>query len=273
MNTAERVVDILDLLASAGGPSGISDISRQLKIGKNNIFRILSALEDKGWVHQDLDTRRYSLTGAVAEVAFRALAQLDIQRVSLPYLRELQSVTGETSALHIKVELQRMCISCVPSSNSIRHMVEVGAGSPLWYGSGGKAILAFMPEDEIKAVLDIFAGSGVSELASGQTVTVKWLLEQLDLIRNQGFALAAGERFAGACGVSAPIFNHTQNVIGCISVSGPEARFGREKALDYSGLIVEKARHISSIMGAKTETEPDNVEAKAYSAGPQPVRY
>src|SRR6266700_1820465 len=134
MNTAERVVDILDLLASAGGPSGISDISRQLKIGKNNIFRILSALEDKGWVHQDLDTRRYSLTGAVAEVAFRALAQLDIQRVSLPYLRELQSVTGETSALHIKVELQRMCISCVPSSNSIRHMVEVGAGSPLWYG-------------------------------------------------------------------------------------------------------------------------------------------
>jgi DNA-binding IclR family transcriptional regulator len=263
MNTAERVVDILDLLASAAGPSGISEISRQLKIGKNNIFRILSALEIKGWVQQDFETKRYALTGAMAEVAFRALFQLDIQKVSLPYLRELQAITGETSALHIKVELQRICIHSIPSSNPIRHMVEVGAGSPLWYGSGGKAILAFMSEEETKAVLDIFSSSGVSELASGQAVTVKSLLDQLDLIRAQGFALASGEHFTGVCGVSAPIFNHTQSVIACISVSGPETRFERERALHYSGLILEKARNISSIMGAKVGAEPDNANAAA----------
>lgn len=268
MNTAERVVDIVDLLASAPGPCGISEISRQLKIGKNNIFRILSALEHKGWVQQDNDTKKYAITGAMAEVAFRALFQLDIQKVSLPYLRELQSATGETSALHIKVELQRMCIHSMPSSNPIRHIVEVGTGSPLWYGSGGKAILAFMSADEIEAVFNIFTNSGVSELPSGQPITVDTLREQLDLIRTQGFALASGERFTGVCGVSAPIFNHTQNVIGCISVSGPEARFDKEKALHYSGLIVENARKISSIMGAKTGAEPDKPTAEYVSVFP-----
>lgn len=265
MNTAERVVDILDLLASAGGgPCGISEISRELKIGKNNIFRILSALELKGWVQQDTETKKYAITGAMAEVAFRALFQLDIQKVSLPYLRELQSVTGETSALHIKIELQRMCIHSMPSNNPIRHMVEVGTGSPLWYGSGGKAILAFMSVDEIEAVFKIFTDTGVSELASGQPVTVDSLREQLDLIRTQGFALGSGERFTGVCGVSAPIFNHTQNVIGCISVSGPAARFEEQKALHHSGLIVESARKISSIMGAKVGVNPYNPKAAKH---------
>jgi IclR family acetate operon transcriptional repressor len=70
-------------------------------------------------------------------------------------------------------------------------------------------------------------------------------------IRKQGFAAAVGERQSGVCGVSAPIFNHNQRVVGAISVSGPMPRFDMEKALQYSPLIMEKAKKISSILGAK----------------------
>lgn len=251
MNTPERVIDILDTLASAPGPCGISEISRHLGIGKNNIFRILSALESKGWVHQDVDTKKYSLTGAMAGVALKALSQLDIQEVSVPYLHELQAVTGETSALSIRVDLERMFIHCVPSNHNVRYIVTVGEHAPLWYGSGGKAILAFMTEEEIEAVLDQFGESGVSVLAGGQKVTTESLREELERIRNQGFAVAAGERRSEVCGISAPIFSHEQKVVGCISVSGPISRFAREKALQHSALILEKARKISSILGAR----------------------
>jgi IclR family KDG regulon transcriptional repressor len=251
MNTAERVVDILDAVASAGVPCGVSELSRQLKIGKNNIFRILSALEDKGWLEQDTETKKYRLTGAMAEVAFRALSQLDIQEISTPYLHELQQMTGETSALVMRVELQRTFISSVPSNQSVRHVVPVGERSELWRGSGGKAILAFMTEDEIEAVLRQFIDSGVSVLAAGQAVTVESLRAELAQIRDQGFAAVAGERTSGVCGVSAPIFNHQQKVVGAISVSGPMNRFDMEKALQYSTLIMEKAKKISSILGAR----------------------
>ena len=61
----------------------------------------------------------------------------------------------------------------------------------------------------------------------------------------------AGERTSGVCGVSAPIFNHQQKVVGAISVSGPMPRFDMEKALQYSTLIMEKAKKISSILGAR----------------------
>ena len=251
MNTAERVVDILDAVASADGPCGVSELSRQLQIGKNNIFRILSALEDKGWIEQDTETKKYRLTGAMAEVAFRALSQLDIQEISTPYLHELQQMTGETSALVMRVELQRTFISSVPSNQSVRHVVPVGERRELWRGSGGKAILAFMTEDEIEAVLRQFSDSGVSVLAAGQAVTVESLRAELAQIRDQGFAAVAGERTSGVCGVSAPIFNHQQKVVGAISVSGPMTRFDMEKALQYSTLIMEKAKKISSILGAR----------------------
>jgi len=253
MNTAERVIDIMDTLASADGPVGVSEISRQLEIGKNNVFRILSALEEKGWVWQDIETKKYSLTGAMARVALKALSQLDIQQVSLPYLHELQQASGETSALSIREDMERTFIHCIPSNYQVRHVVTVGARRQLWYGSGGKAILAFMTDDEIEFVLNQFRDSGVSQLASGQAITVETLREELTQIKKQGFAVAAQERNPDACGVSAPIFNHNQEVVGSISVSGPISRFNREKALQYSGLIMEKAKKISLALGAEVE--------------------
>jgi IclR family KDG regulon transcriptional repressor len=253
MNTAERVVDILDALASAGGPCGVSELSRQLKFGKNNVFRILSALQDKGWLEQNSETKKYGLTGAMAEVAFRALSQLDIQQISLPYLHELQQTTGETSALLIRVEMERMFISCVPSNHALCHLVPVGKRLKLWNGSGGKSILAFMTEDEIEAVLSEFKNSGDSVLASGQVITVESLREELAEIRKQGFAVGTGARTSGVIGASAPIFNHKHQVVGSLGVSGPMPRFNIEKACQYSTLIMEKAKQISSILGAKVE--------------------
>lgn len=253
MNTSERVIDIIDTLASAGGPIGVSEISRQLEIGKNNVFRILSALEEKGWVWQENDTKKYSLTGAMARVALKGLSQLDIQQVSLPYLHELQQATGETSALSSRIELERTFIHCIPSNHHVRHIVTVGERRQLWYGSGGKTILAFMTKEEIETVLEQFSNSGVSELASGQVVTVELLREELDQIKEQGYAVAAGERNLDVCGVSAPIFDHNQVVVGSISVSGPISRFDREKALQFSTLLIEKAKKISSTLGAEVE--------------------
>lgn len=253
MNTAERVVAILDEMASASGPLGISELSRQLEIGKNNIFRILSALESKGWVEQNSETKKYGLTGAMASIAFKALSQLDIQKVSLPYLEELQNATGETSALCIRVGMERMFTHCIPSTHPLRHYIPIGRRSKLWLGSGGKAILAFMAEDEIETVLNELSSSSDAVLVTGQVVTASSLREELARIRKQGFSVAGGERTAGVLGVSAPIFNHIQQVVASISISGPISRFDMEKAHHFSGLVMEKAKKISMILGARVK--------------------
>lgn len=251
MNTPEKVVAILDELASAEGPLGISDLSRRLKIGKNNIFRILSALHDKAWVEQDAETKKYGLTGALAGIGHKALSQLDIRKISHPYLNELQQITGETSALIIRVELERMFLSFIPSSHEVRHFVPVGKLLKLWYGSGGKVILAFLTKDEIETVLNEFNNAKNPVSSASKKVTVTSLRKELAQIRKQGFAMGFGERTAGTTGVAAPIFNHKHEVVGSIGVSGPEHRFDKEKALQHSTLLMETAKKISTALGAK----------------------
>lgn len=251
MNTPERVVDILDVLASAGGACGISDISRQLGIGKNNVFRILTALECKGWVQQDEETKKYSLTGAMASVALRALSNLDIQKASLPYLRELQTITGETSALCIRVELERMFISSVPSEHEVRQIVSLGNRLNLWYGSGGKVMLAYLTHDEIDTVLQRFRESADTVPPTEETITA--LRVELVQIRQQGYATGIGQRNPAVCGVAAPIFNHDQKVVGSLGVSGPMPRFNLELAAKYSTLVKDQARKISTLLGARMQ--------------------
>lgn len=251
MNTSERVIDIINVLASADGPIGISDISRKLSIGKNNVYNVLTAMESKGWVRQESETKRYGLTGAIARVALKTLAQLDIQKVSLPYLYEIQQETGETSALTIKVGLERILIYSIPGRHDIRHIVTVGERRELWIGSGGKAILAFMPETEIDAVLERFKLAQVSALPDGRVITVESLRAELAQIKSLGYAVTAGERNIEACGLSAPIFNYSQEVVGCLSVSGPILRFDRETARQYSSQMIKKANSISLTLGAE----------------------
>lgn len=250
MNTPERVVDILDTLAAAPGPLGVSEVSRHLGIGKNNVFRILTALECKGWVQQDDETKKYRLTGAMAGVALKALSQLDIQKVSLPYLHELQAATGETTALCIRVDLERMFISSVPSNQEVRQIVPLGNRLPLWYGSGGKVILAFMTEPEIETVLSLYRDSKDPN-HPGSQAAVDALTMELEEIRKQGFATGVGQRNPSVCGIAAPIFNHDQKVVGSLGVSGPMPRLNLERALQYSSLLKENAQKISSLLGAR----------------------
>jgi len=252
MNTAERVTKILDMLALEG-PCGISDLSRELCMGKNNVLKILADLEALGWVHLEIETKKYGLTGNMVAVAIKALTQLEIGRISLPYLYELQQATTETSTLSIRVELERIFINCISSNQAIRHVVNPGERRPLWSGSGGRAMLAFMDDTDVEKVLDQFKQSTGQIQDEDRYISVESIREDLIQIRKQGFALTNGHVDLEIFGASAPIFNYNQELVGCINISGPASRFTKEKTLQYSTLLVEKAKKISSIMGAKLE--------------------
>ena len=252
MNATERVVDIVETLAAASGACGVSEISRQLGIGKSSVYRTLAALEDSGWVQQDSETRKYSLTGALARVGFNALSQLDIQEVASPHLHHLQDVTGETSALCLRTDLERVYIDSVPSTHELRQVLTLGKRFNLWYGSAGKVMLAFMPEEEIEAVLAKFMASDDPVVRPSQSA-MEALRAELAEIRRQGFSAGLGQRNTQVCSVAAPIFNHEQKVVASLVVSGPLPRFNLELALHCSTLVADEARKISRSLGAEIE--------------------
>jgi DNA-binding IclR family transcriptional regulator len=250
MNTTERVIVILKYIAASNNPVSVADISKELKLSKNNVFRVTTALANEGWIEHNSESKKFTLTGAMVGLGFKALSRLDIQNISIPHLFELQELSGETSTLSMRMGLQRMFINQVPSSHEIRHVVQIGKRVELWHGASGRAMLAFLNNSVIEEVFQRFVQSGNSILASGQAISTQIIKDQLEIIRMRGYEIALGESVTGVCAIAAPIRGTYSDIVGAIAVAGPLPRFNPEKAEEISTLVKKAADAISSKMGA-----------------------
>ena len=253
MNTAERVIAILNYLAINQASRGVTEISRELGSGKSTVYRVLSSLESVQWVAQDSETDKYTLGSMALEFSLSLLNNFDVRKVSLRYLEELRDATGETSMLSLRVGLERIYVEQLPSHNEVRHFVQLGIRVPLWCGAPSKVMLAYMEENEVGVVMENLRKSGVTILASGQAVDSDSLREELANISRQGFAVTVGERVAAVAGVAAPIFDRHHRVVGAISVSGPLPRFSADLATSYGPLVGQAASKISLQVGDSKE--------------------
>lgn len=249
----ERVIAIISYLAATNEPCGVTEMSRELRLGKSSVYRVLSSLENVQWVAQKPETQKYTLGIRVLEFSLSRLSNLDLRSASLSHLEELGSATKETAMLSGRVGLERIAIEQVPGYYEVRYFAEPGRRLPLWCGAPGKVMLAHMEESEVEAVIDNLGKSGVSVLASGQPLDIDRLREELGEIRRQGFAVTVGERVAGGSGVAAPIFGYNHRVVGAISVTGPLPRFSADLARHYGPLVSQAARQISLKLGDFTE--------------------
>jgi len=246
-------VAVLNCLAGAKVPLGVTEISKCLGLSKGTISRILSDLEKEEMVVQDTVSHRHTLGIKLLELGLMAQSNVDLRSASLPYMHQLLNVTGETATLSMRVGMERMYIAQVPGTYEVRHVPELGKRFPLWAGGGGKVIWAYLEGDEAEAVFDSLRKSGVRTLASGQILDIDRLRAELGEIRKRGFAVTVGERVPSFCGVSAPVFGGEHRVVGVVSVGGPLPRFGFEEAMRLGPMVDDAARKISLHLGSFTQ--------------------
>jgi DNA-binding IclR family transcriptional regulator len=242
---AGRVADVLLAVATSTHPLGVSAIGRRVGLSKAVVHRILRSLVSRGLLANG-PAGTYGLGPAAAAIGARALAQLDIRRIAMPVLRQLQAETKETTTLSILVGTQRTYLDQVVSTNEIRMMVELGTLLPLHAGSSGKAILAFAASDVQKRVL----GSPLARFTGSTITDASDLLRELDKVCRRGVALSRGERQPAATSVAAPIIGIDRRAIGAISVCGPVARFDAKAAQLIAARVVAAAADISAKVAA-----------------------
>jgi IclR family acetate operon transcriptional repressor len=250
MDVTERVIAIISLLTRHKGFHTVTGISKELGISKSTAHRIVSSLERLQWVVRDRWTRRYRLGPGALEIGLSMLSHINIRSISLPYLYQLHDTTNESAMLSLRIGLERVYIEQVESNSELLMKAELGKRYPLWCGAQGKAMLAYMEDSEIEAVIDNLIQSGVPVLASGQVLNMNDLREELAEIRRQGFAVSFGERVQGTAAVAAPIFGHDNRVAGAISVGGPQNRFSVEISKHYGAMVSKAAKDINLRLGA-----------------------
>jgi IclR family acetate operon transcriptional repressor len=217
----DRALAVLDVLAAADDPLGVSEIARRLGLPKSVVHYHLMALLRNRYVAVN-GGRQYELGPSALRLGNGSVTHRrpDLRTRALPYLHRVQAETWETVTLSQLIGTQRVFLDQVVSPREIKLAVELNRPFPLYAGAAGKALLAFLPASRREELL----GSRLERLTPNTMVDPTALRKDLERIRQTGVAVSRGERLDGSAAVAAPLFD-ARGVTGSICVCGPVYRF------------------------------------------------
>jgi IclR family KDG regulon transcriptional repressor len=219
-----KIFAVLEFFICRGAkqePVAFAAISKELSFAPTTIHRILYSLEKLGYVEKAEANAHYRLGAKFFELTGPALHFRHLQSVARSEMQGLLIRHGETVNLGALDGGLVTHIEVVQSLASLRIAASPGECNPVHCTSLGKAILAFLPESEVIAILD------AQPLArrTPKTITRRThLLEHLASVREQGVAFDMEENLPGVTCVAAPIFDPLARVIAALSISGPTTR-------------------------------------------------
>jgi IclR family acetate operon transcriptional repressor len=220
---ANRVVDILELMAASAEGLVLRDVSAQLEAPKSSLLPLLRALTARGYLAQGrageyrLGARALDLGGGGAP------ARRELVELARPALVDLSRRTGETVFLGTlsSDRASIVYVDKVESDHIIRYAAGVGDRRPLHATSSGKVILAFVSSEEREEMLRSIPLARHTERTVTSLAALRTALEE---IRRTGVCVTIDELVAGASGIAAPIFDGYGRVAGACAVGGPTDR-------------------------------------------------
>lgn len=245
VQSVDRALAILGIV-SQHNQIGITDICKALDLNKTTVYRLLSTLMNNGYIEQVKGSNKYRCTFKLFEMGNKRIQDLDLLEEAKPALEKLADLTKETVHLVVEEGTEIVYIHKVESTNTIRMHTWVGKKNPMYRTAVGKAILAF--SDKEKAI-DIWNKSEIVQNTPYTITNINDFLEQLVLVRKNGYAIDNEETEIGIRCVAAPILNFSKNVIGALSISIPTIRFPENEIEIYGNHVKKCSEVISKKLG------------------------
>ncbi|PZX34280.1 IclR family transcriptional regulator [Cupriavidus phytorum] len=215
-----RGLQVLDVLRQANGYVSLSDIAAETGLDASTAHRLLQTLVEHGYAVREEVQKRY-LPGPLALSPlslFHPITQL--RRESAPTLHSCQkSVGGATVALVLFIGSERLIVDFVQGTNPLSPYYDTWLKSPLHGSASGKLLLAWMTGDERERLL----GPGPYEAHTSKTITEQAaLMQELNLVRMQGYAVARDDYYDGLMAVGAPLIHQNElQPLGALLVTAP----------------------------------------------------
>ncbi|MGE0503620.1 MAG: IclR family transcriptional regulator [Rhizobiaceae bacterium] len=249
MSSLDKVFTILEVMAARDEPYGLTELARATSFDKATTYRLLEALIRHGYVTKLESAPQYELSLKLWMLGSRVVARRSLMQHAQNALRELADLSGETVYLAISDKTEAVYVAKVDSRYPLRAHTPIGGRVPLYCGSTGKALLAYLDEDQVDAV-----AKTLRPFTPRTIVTRKGLLEELARIRARGFALAEGEWDLSISGVAAAVFGADGNLAASIGVTGPIERLGHARLTELGPRVAQVAWRLSKTLGCPADS-------------------
>jgi DNA-binding IclR family transcriptional regulator len=241
----QRGLRLLHLFSES--PRGLTakQVAGLSRLPVSTVHRFLANLETSGFLNCGSDGF-YHLGIACFAIGQAALGQLDIRRLSLPQLQELNQQTRETIHLTVRHGLSAVYVEKLDSPEQLRIHSRLGAAVPLYCTAVGKVMLAYMPMDERSNVIRQLDIKRVTPNTAG---SVQELEAELHRVRKNGYACDLEEHELHIRCIAAPIWDHAGAVHASLSITAPVVRMPVSRLRQLAPLIQAAGLQISRELG------------------------
>lgn len=247
IQAVDHALDLLEQFQGDVDELGVTELSKRLKLHKNNVFRLLATLESRNYIEQNKVTENYRLGLKTLELGQTFIKQMGLLRQSRPVLESLVRECNETTYVAILKESHIVYLDVVETDLTVRVVPRVGSRLPAYCTAAGKIQLAYMTDEELDHYLPHKELKGFTS----NTITDRDELKaHLRKIAELGYAIDNEEMDVGVCCVGAPIRDYTRRIIGAVSISGPSMRFSTERMeKELIPLVIKAGEDISTKLG------------------------
>jgi DNA-binding IclR family transcriptional regulator len=238
-------LDVLEQFFGDVDELGVTELSKRLKLHKNNVFRLLATLEARGYIEQNKTSENYRLGVKCLHLGRRYIHHMGLVRQARPILNHLAKYCRESAMVAVARRARVVPLEAVqPDDRAVRITPPIGETLPIHCTALGKAHLAF--DEQLRSTLP-----EQLERYTDRTIVERFLiLEELAAVARDGYALDLGEFFEDVSSVAAPIRDYTRSVVGSIAIAGPSYRIGRERIeSELAPAILGAARDLSNRLG------------------------
>jgi IclR family acetate operon transcriptional repressor len=238
VKSLRKALTVLNAVAGADRPLTVAEVAINSGIARPTAYRFVQTLVAAGYLTQDPADGRLSMGFAVLPLASSLLDRNRMRKEALPHLQSLAQQTGERANLGVLYRDRVMYVAGVEKPALPTIYSRFGRSAPAHCSSLGKAILAYLSEAEVRALL---ARKPLVALTPTTITNAAAFAKELEATRERGYAIDRAEHAFGSCCVAAPIFDANNRPIGAIGVSGRDL----EPLIKHQELVRHTAEVIS----------------------------
>ena len=205
---ARHTLQIVKYLASHSGPVRASTVSRDLGLPRSTTYHLMSVLQDEGFLLHSPENQAYGLSPLLAEIGSAVLGSNALGRMAGPILRRLVAETRLPVVAHLGV-LQHADVlyaSKVAAARAPAVVTSIGVRLPAHLTATGRAMLASLPQDQLRAIYP--TSQSIVTRTGPEPTTVAQLDQLLAETRERGWAIEDGDITLEYASVAAAVFDH-----------------------------------------------------------------
>lgn len=237
--TVSRALQLVSLFNSQRPELGISELSRELRLSKTSVYRLVQAMERHQFLDHNPLTRKYRI--GVEAFRIGSLFQRPLERDAHPSMRELVANTGFTSYLSVLRDTAMVITASVEGEGRIRYSIPVGEQLPVHCTATGKAALAMLDEPAVEALLK---RAGLPRRTSNTQTDLRKLKRELATIRLRGYSVNWEENNVGIGSVAAAIPAATDGFVPVVSVGFATSQVERKDVPALGERVAKAANEI-----------------------------